>query len=164
MAEEEMAGEVDDDRPRGPYARVHLPDGQDIYATVRGREQDPTGAWWYTLEIVVPDRLPAVGGPVQQGRVISFTAGYPTVEPIEGQDYSVLNPDRQASGPPGRWRVSIDRDGLEWVHRSDCAQAGDTWISDQDALTRLSDPERARPCPVCRPEAVLQTLPYAPEG
>ncbi|WP_052869163.1 hypothetical protein [Streptomyces niger] len=96
-------GDEDDGTPRGPYARVHLPDGQEILATVRGREQDGEGTWWYACEIVIPDRLPSVGGPVQQGRVVPFTASYPTVEPIEGQDYSVLNPTRESVAAPGRW-------------------------------------------------------------
>ncbi|WP_052869181.1 DUF6233 domain-containing protein [Streptomyces niger] len=149
----------DDGTPHGPYARVHLPDGQEIVATVRGREQDGEGKWWYACEIIVPDQLPAAGGPVQQGRVVPFTAAYPTVEPIPGQDYSVLDPAQQPTEPL-RWRVSMDRDGLRRVHRPDCAKAGEsrTRVSDQDALELLADTEHAQPCPVCRPEDVLRPL------
>ncbi|MFB1048964.1 DUF6233 domain-containing protein [Streptomyces chrestomyceticus] len=58
------------------------------------------------------------------------------------------------------------RDGRRLVHRLDCAAGSDggSLATDADALRLLAQgPEVATTCAICRPEAVLRTLPPPPD-
>ncbi len=149
-------------RGDAPYARVHLPDGQDLVVPVLGRRRDAaTGTWWYrcvatllTCETTPGGRLVAVPDPVE------FWAPYPqAIEPIEGERYDLLTtePDERER----RWRVTgapVARGPHLTVHRDDCAQGSRDLVrtvTDREALVLLADRENVRECAVCRPLAVL---------
>ncbi|MFD7667740.1 DUF6233 domain-containing protein [Streptomyces sp. NPDC059788] len=148
----------------GPLVEVALPDGQTIRAVVTRRRRDRSGTWWYDCELTLPGRVDTPRGPIQQPHVVAFSAPYGIVRPIEGQDYTVLDPP-----PPEkrtRWRVDVTRDGRRLVHRLDCAAGseGGSLATDADALRLLAQgPEVATTCAICRPEAVLRTLPPPPD-
>lgn len=123
-----------------PRARVTLPDGQELDVLVLGRERAPDGRWWYSLRLTVP-------GPVD----VEFRAAYPTVRPIEGEDYAPL-----PGGPavPEQLLVAeLQRPGepLRLVHRADCwvAPSGARPVSaaEADGLVTAG----ARLCDVCLP-------------
>ncbi|MFI2242535.1 hypothetical protein [Streptomyces chrestomyceticus] len=66
---------------------------------------------------------------------MAFSAPYGIVRPIEGQDYTVLDPP-----PPEkrtRWRVGVTRDGRRLVHCLDCAAGSEggslATVADADA-------------------------------
>ncbi|CAM5310125.1 DUF6233 domain-containing protein [Streptomyces abikoensis] len=134
-----------------PYATVSLPDEQIVDVRVTRRRRDRNGVWWYDLVLEIPDRVDTPHGPLQQIRQVSFCAPHPLVQPLPGQDYSVLNPP-----PPGerkRWRVSEAPPGSEpdlIVHRLDCAQGAHSrqMVTDGEALRLLADPEEARTCAI----------------
>ncbi|MEU7592608.1 DUF6233 domain-containing protein [Streptomyces sp. NPDC039022] len=148
----------------GPLVEVALPDGQTVRAVVTPRRRDRSGTWWYDYELTLPGRVDTARGPIQQPYVVCGCAPYPIVKPIEGQDYTALDPP-----PPEkrtRWRVDETREGRRLVHRLDCAAGseGGSLTTDADALRLLAQgPEVATTCAVCRPEAVLRTLPLPPE-
>ena len=144
-----------------PYARVHLPDGQDLDLPVLGRRLDrATGTWWYRCEatLLACETTPA-GRLVAEPRPVEFWAPYPqAVEPIDGEPYELLTtePDERER----RWRVTranVSRGPHLTVHRDNCAQARDAVrrVTDREALVLLADRESARECAVCRPLAVL---------
>ncbi|MFB1046830.1 DUF6233 domain-containing protein [Streptomyces chrestomyceticus] len=143
----------------GPLVEVALPDGQTIRAVVTRRRRDRFGTWWYDYELTLPGRVDTSSGPIQQPHVVSGCAPYPIVQPLEDQDYTVLDPP-----PPEkrtRWRVDVTRDGRRLVHRVDCAAGseGGSLATDADALRLLAQgPEVATTCAICCPEAVLRTL------
>ncbi|WP_053698490.1 DUF6233 domain-containing protein [Streptomyces sp. NRRL F-5755] len=148
----------------GPLVEVTLPDGQTIRAVVTRRRRDRSGAWWYDYQLTLPGRVDTAHGPIQQPHVVELSAPHPIVQPIEGQDYTVLDPP-----PPEqrmRWRVDVTRDGRRLVHRLDCAAGseGGSLATGADALRLLAQgPEVATTCAICRPEAVLRTLPPPPD-
>ncbi|MEU7222315.1 DUF6233 domain-containing protein [Streptomyces chrestomyceticus] len=143
----------------GPQVEVTLPDGQTVRAVVVRRRRDRFKVWWYDCELTLPGRVDTPHGPIQQPIVVEFSAPYGVVRPIEGVDYSSLNPP-----PPEervRWRVDATRDGRRLVHRLDCAAGseGGGLVTDAEALRLLAQgPEVASTCAICRPETVLRTL------
>ncbi|RSO49626.1 hypothetical protein DMH15_02840 [Streptomyces sp. WAC 06725] len=144
----------------GPLVEVTLPDGQTIRAVVTRRRRDHSGTWWYDYQLTLLGRVDTAHGPIQQPHVVELSAPHPIVRPIEGQDYTVLDPP-----PPEkrtRWRVDVTRDG----HRLDCVAGaeGGSLATDADALRLLAQgPEVATTCAICRPDAVLRTLPPPPD-
>lgn len=124
------------------------------------RRRDRSGTWWYDLEIDIPDREDDRGrGPQLVARTVTFCAPHPVVQPVEGEDYSSL--DLPPPEERKRWRLSPPPPG-DWadayLHRPDCAQAqsSDGMVTDQEALEALAGPDITVPCPVCRPDNVLQ--------
>ncbi|MFF3277486.1 hypothetical protein ACFYWU_42215 [Streptomyces chrestomyceticus] len=103
-------------------------------------------------------------GPIQQPHVVALSAPYGIVRPVEGQDYTVLYPPPEKRT---RWRVDVMRDGRRVVHRMDCAAGSESGslATDPDALRLLAQgPEAATTWAICRPEAVLSTLPPPADG
>jgi hypothetical protein len=145
----------------GPLAEVRISDTW-VPVTVRARERDAHGAWWYTVEILLPDRLNTTPGPIPQERAEQFTAPAPLVRPLTGQDYSTLS--REQTGPRaparrGRWLVAEDyADGGALVHRADCAQAPPDAEPADDAVALQAAAAGALPCPVCHPQTALRGL------
>ncbi|WP_310726226.1 DUF6233 domain-containing protein [Streptomyces sp. N2A] len=146
-----------------PQAEVTLPDGQHLRAKVLGRRRDRSGVWWYRLAIDLPEQVEdRRRGLALSSRTITFSAPFPVVQPLPGEDYTSLTPP-----PPEqrkRWRLSPPphQDGWAdaYLHRPDCAQAGSTGVlvSDEEALAALAGPNVTAPCPVCRPDTVLKHL------
>ncbi|MFI0790885.1 DUF6233 domain-containing protein [Streptomyces lydicus] len=144
-----------------PQADVTLPNGQHLQAAVIRRRRDRSGVWWYDLEIELPDRVDdRRHGPTLTSHKISFCAPHPIVQRIEGEDYSSL--DLPPLEHRKRWRLSPPPQGDGWadayLHRPDCAQAASEGglVTDQEALEALAGPDVTVPCPVCRPDTVLQ--------
>ncbi|WP_037872305.1 DUF6233 domain-containing protein [Streptomyces sp. SPB074] len=151
----------------GPLAEVRL-GGAWVRVTVRARERDARGAWWYVCEILLPDRVSTGRGPIPRERAEVFTAPAPLVRPVPGEDYTVLDDGHghEGTGAPGtgrgRWLVAEDyTGGGALVHRADCAQAPPDAEPADDAVA-LQAAAGARPYPVCRPETALRAL--APGG
>ncbi|MDT0425644.1 DUF6233 domain-containing protein [Streptomyces evansiae] len=145
----------------GELAEVRL-GGAWVRVTVRARERDAGGAWWYVCEILLPDRVSTARGPVPRERAEVFTAPAPLVRPVHGEDYTVLDDGREGASVPGagrgRWLVAEDyTGGGALVHRADCAQAPPDTEPADDAVA-LQAAAGARPCPVCRPETALRAL------
>ncbi|WP_424892209.1 DUF6233 domain-containing protein [Streptomyces sp. XH2] len=147
-------------RDRLPRALVCLADDQVLEARVTGRRYF-RGTWWYELVLTLPNRRDTPRGPVRDVLEVPFSAPYPDVQPIAGEDYTVLDP------PPveerRRWRLSEAAPGSSHevvVHRLDCVQAGmsQQLATDREALRMLADPEEAVTCAVCRPDIVLGRL------
>ncbi|OKI02618.1 hypothetical protein A6A06_16560 [Streptomyces sp. CB02923] len=93
---------------------------------------------------------------------MEFGAPYPIVQPIEGVDYSSLNPP-----PEERVRRRIDeaKDGRRLLHRIDRAAGseGGGLVTGTEVLRLPAQgPGTAAACAICRPEAVLRTLPPPP--
>ena len=139
--------------PPTPQADVTLPNGQHLQAAVTRRSRDRSGVWWYDLEIELPDRVDDHRhGPALTSRKVTFCTG--------GEDYSSL--DLPPPEERKRWRLSPPPPGDSWadayLHRPDCAQAASEggMVTDQEALKALAGPDTTVPCPVCRPDTVLQ--------
>ncbi|MFB1047380.1 hypothetical protein [Streptomyces chrestomyceticus] len=114
-----------------------LPDGQTIRALVTRRQRDRSGIGWYDLELTLPGRVNTPRGPIQQPHVVTFSAPYGIVRPIEGQDYNILDPPTPEKRT--RWRVDVTRDGRRLVHRLDGAAGSDggSLAADANALRLL---------------------------
>ncbi|MEU9489420.1 DUF6233 domain-containing protein [Streptomyces decoyicus] len=147
--------------PPPPQADVTLPNGQHLRAAVTRRRRDRSGVWWYDLEIELPDRVDdRRHGPALTSRKVTFCAPHPVVQRIEGEDYSSL--DLPPPEERKRWRLSLPPPEDSWadayLHRPDCAQAASEggMVTDQEALKTLAGPDITVPCPVCRPDHVLQ--------
>ncbi|MGK5548482.1 DUF6233 domain-containing protein [Streptomyces sp. URMC 127] len=140
-----------------PRALVCLADDQVLEVRVTARRPF-RGVWWYELVLTLPDRRDTPRGPVRDVTEIAFSAPYPDVQPIPGEDYTILDP------PPAeecrRWRLSEAPPGSPHavvVHRLDCAQGGmsQQLATDREALRMLADPEEAVTCSICRADRVL---------
>ncbi|MFE2911231.1 DUF6233 domain-containing protein [Kitasatospora indigofera] len=123
-----------------PRARVTLPDGQQVNAQVLGRERAADGTWWYSLRLVLPD-----------GQPVDFRAPHPTVQPIEGEDYTAL-PGLAASS--SAWLLTELRRAGEPIlllHRADCwlTPAGSRPVTDDEARELVA--AGARLCDACLP-------------
>ncbi|MGW2600018.1 DUF6233 domain-containing protein [Streptomyces klenkii] len=144
-------------RDRLPRALVCLADDQILEVRVT-RRRHFRGVWWYDLVLTLPDRRDTPRGPVRDVTEVAFSAPYPDVQPIPGEDYTILAPP-----PPEerrRWRLSEAPPGSPHdvvVHRLHCAQGGmsQQLATDREALRMLADPEEAVTCSVCRPDRVL---------
>lgn len=143
--------------PTGPLAHVRLPDGQTISAVVVGRTRDRHGTWWYDLEITL---LARIDRPRTAARAepftVRFTAPYPTVQPLPGQDYADLPAEHEEHL---RWPLTPTRSSegpAHTVHRIDCHQARHARrrLTDQAAAALLHRRE-ATACPICRPDRAL---------
>ncbi|MGA5267097.1 DUF6233 domain-containing protein [Streptomyces lydicamycinicus] len=144
-----------------PQADVTLPNGRHLQAAVIRRRRDRSGVWWYDLEIELPDRVDdRRHGPALTSRKVTFCAPHPVVQGIEGEDYSSL--DLPPPEHRKRWRLSPPPQGDGWadayLHRLACAQAASEGglVTDEEALEALGGPDITAPCPVCRPDTVVQ--------
>ncbi|MEU2854551.1 DUF6233 domain-containing protein [Streptomyces syringium] len=147
-------------RDQLPRALVCL-EGDQVLEVRVTRRRHFRGEWWYDLLVRLPSRRDTPRGPVPDVKEVEFSARHPDVQPIEGEDYAVLDP------PPAderrRWRISEAPPGSAYevvVHRLDCAQGAlsQKVATDREALRMLADPEEAVTCSVCCPENFLGRL------
>jgi hypothetical protein len=144
----------------GPLALLALPDGQAVYAVVRGRRRERDGTWWYDVRIHVPSqaeergRLTAVPAPVDL-RVPASSC-----TPVKGQAYGAVPTERHGAAPVWRIERPVHTGGDDGparvVHRGDCAScrgsARPATAAQARAVLRRPD---AAPCAVCRPDRPL---------
>ncbi|MEJ8653848.1 hypothetical protein WKI65_38880 [Streptomyces sp. MS1.AVA.3] len=87
-----------------PVAEVALPGGQHLRAAVTRRRRDRSGAWWYDLELEIPDREDdRRHGPRLVTRTLTFSAPHPVVQPVDGEDYRSLDPPPPQERKGGSW-------------------------------------------------------------
>ena len=128
-----------------PRARVALPDGQTLEAQVIQREKANGGQWWYLLEIPLYSRHQPQDGPERpEPSPEQFWAVYPAVQPIPGQDYSVLDRPVWIALPAPAGRVVI--------HGTDCWRTAEhdpaDRVTDEQVLD-LFEHNRAELCSGC---------------
>ncbi|OKI16648.1 DUF6233 domain-containing protein [Streptomyces sp. CB03911] len=124
-----------------PRARVTLPDGQTVDALVLARERAEDGTWWYSLRLTLP-------GPTK----VDFKASPPTVQPIPGEDYSLLPGPAATSSA---WLLTELRragDPMLLLHRADCWLAPTDSRPVTDAEMRALVEAGARQCDACLPD------------
>lgn len=144
----------------GPWARVTLPDRQELDVLVTGRTRTPDGRWWYELEAVVTARSTLDDGRiVAEPTPVAFSAPADHVVPIPGEDYGAVPTHGENAGR--QWQVenlwrSIDG-ATRRLHRRDCWQARSAHqrITTTEAYALLSDPD-VEPCDTCHPERALR--------
>lgn len=144
----------------GCYARLTLPDGQQLDVPVIRRERAQGGTWWYTLALDLPARVDTPTGSHVEPYTVEVAGRYPDeVQPIPGEDYSVLDPPRP-QGPADvailvqhQWRPGAEEPLL---HRTDCwvGHGTKTTAGLQEAARLLAG--RAVACDVCRPEQIIR--------
>ncbi|CAL9453908.1 DUF6233 domain-containing protein [Streptomyces albus] len=147
----------------GPWARARMPDGQELDVVVTGRSRTPDGHWWYECEAILPSRYQHPDGRTEPGSAptaISVAAEH--ITPLPGEDYTAVP---TAGAVAGRQWVAVrvrgaGTEGPWWcVHRRDCWQARDGWltrrVTAREALRLLSDTDETRVCDVCRPDRAL---------
>lgn len=111
--------------------------------------------------LVRRDRRDRRHGPSLGSRTITFCAPFPVVQGLPGENYDSLDlppPEKRK-----RWRLALPprQDGWAdaYLHRPGCAQAASTggMVNDEEALAALAGRDMVTvPCPVCRPDTVLQ--------
>ncbi|NUP36763.1 MAG: hypothetical protein HOY76_06985 [Streptomyces sp.] len=144
----------------GPLVGVRLPDGQRLYAVVRGRRKEADGSWWYDLRIHLPSQGSQRGRLLALPAAVDFRAPAGVCEPLDGQPYDRVPTERHGVAPP--WKVEEpvyftgDVGPSRIVHRGDCRAVRDVSRPATAAQARgvLARPDAA-PCPVCRPDRPL---------
>ncbi|MGP3998616.1 DUF6233 domain-containing protein [Streptomyces sp. 8N706] len=153
---------MQDDRyvTAGPWARVSLPDGQQLDAVVTGRTRTPDGQWWYELEALLTARSTLGDGRVvAEPTPVAFSAPAGHVAPIPGEDYRAVPTHGAVAGR--QWQVENLRRTLDGptrrLHRRDCWQARTAHerVTTREAYALLADPD-VEPCDTCHPERALR--------
>lgn len=123
-----------------PRARVALPDGQTVDASVLARERAEDGTWWYSLRLVLPG-----------GQAVDFRASPPAVQPIDGEDYSALPGPAATSSAWLLTEMRRAEEPVRLLHRADCwlAPAGSQPVTDDEARELVA--AGARLCDACLP-------------
>ncbi|WP_405578078.1 DUF6233 domain-containing protein [Streptomyces sp. NBC_01190] len=152
------------DLPRadGPLVRVRLPDGQRLYAVVKGRRKEADGTWWYDLQIHLPGQSSEPGRILALPAAVDFRAPAQVCEPVDGQEYDAVPTVRH--GVEARWRIEepvyfrTEKGPARIVHRGDCRAVRDVSrpVTSEEARAALERTEVA-PCPVCRPDRPLSS-------
>jgi hypothetical protein len=138
----------------GPLVRVHLYDGQTLYAVVQTRQQERDGSWWYRLCIYLPSPVQTYGRYSDAPSPVVFTAPARLCDPIDGQPYGIVPSARH--GVPMAWAVEVgDDDVARVVHRSDCRSERGAVLGATAAQARAALERGADPCDVCRPDRAL---------
>nr|WSX75957.1 DUF6233 domain-containing protein [Streptomyces sp. NBC_00899] len=147
----------------GPLVDLTLPDGQHLYAVVKGRRQEPDGSWWYDLQIHLPSQGSERDGLLVLPAAVDFRAPAALCEPIAGQLYDQVPTERPGVTPA--WKVEEkvyfgpEHGPARIVHRGDCRAARDPGhpASTEQARAVLTRADAA-PCPTCRPDRPLRTV------
>ncbi|AXK34186.1 hypothetical protein DVA86_17530 [Streptomyces armeniacus] len=155
-----MVAEHDWRESAGPWARVTLPDGQELDVIVTARERTPDGEWWFACEALLPDRYQDAQGQTRETAApTAITVHADHIVPIPGERYDAVPTNGAVAGRQWvlvRVRMPVE-DGPTWrVHRRDCWQiSGETRrATTAEAVERYRSREAA-PCDVCRPDRVL---------
>ena len=86
----------------GPWARIELPDGQELNILVTARTRTPDGKWWFECEAVLYGRTAYPNGQTHpEAAAIAFSAPADAVQPIDGQDYKGSRPSSWCSRSTG---------------------------------------------------------------
>jgi hypothetical protein len=145
----------------GPLVKVQLPDGQTLFAVVKGRRREAHRSWWFDLQIHLPSQGSEHGRLLALPAAVDFRAPAEACEPIEGQAYDTVPTERY--GVPARWRIEepvyfgTQVGPARIVHRGDCRAVRDvSWpTTTEQARAVLQHPEAA-PCRICRPDRPLR--------
>ena len=146
----------------GPLVKVRLPDGQRLFAVVKGRRQEADGSWWFDLQVHLPSQGSERGRLLALPAAVDFRAPADLCEPIAGQPYHQVPTERPGVTPA--WKVEEkvyfgpERGPARIVHRGDCRAARDLArpATAEQARAVLTRPDAA-PCQVCRPDRPLRT-------
>lgn len=156
----ELAGRPVLPRADGPLVDVRLPDGQHLYAVVKGRLRETDGSWWYRLQIHLPSAVETRGRRSEEPAPVDFVAAAASCDPVDGQDYRQVPTERAGHTPD--WRIEepayygADTGPALVVHRGDCHAVRDVSrpATAEQARTAL-ERHGAAPCEVCRPDRPL---------
>ncbi|MGP3980653.1 DUF6233 domain-containing protein [Streptomyces sp. KR80] len=144
----------------GPWARVTLPDRQQLDVIVTGRTRTHDGVWWYELEAILTTRTKLPDGRiVAEPTPVAFSMPAEHVAPIPGEDYANVPTNGAVAGRQfvveALWRTMAG--ASRRLHRRDCWQAvaRPQPITSTDAIQLLADPD-VTPCDLCHPERALR--------
>jgi hypothetical protein len=144
----------------GPLVGVRLPDGQRVYAVVRGRRRERDGTWWYDLRIHLPSQIDIRGQLQTHPAPVDFRVPAALCEPVPGQPYDAVPTKRHDVAP--KWRIEepvyIGRapGPARIVHRGTCHAVHDVShpAGTEEARAALRRPDTV-PCDICRPDRPL---------
>ncbi|MGW2277844.1 DUF6233 domain-containing protein [Streptomyces sp. NPDC001770] len=134
-----------------------LPDGQHLYAVVKGRRKEADKTWWYDLQIHLPNQSGEQGRLVVLPAAVTFRAPAVLCEPVDGQPYDGIPTEQHGVAPD--WKVEkplhAGAGPSLLVHRGDCRAQGPYRPATAREARAALDRADARPCRTCRPDRPL---------
>jgi hypothetical protein len=87
----------------GPLVDVTLPDGQHLYAVLKGRRRESDATWWYDLQIHLPSQGSEHDALLVLPAAVDFRAPAALCTPVDGQCYDHVPTLRHGVTPA--WKV-----------------------------------------------------------